>query len=174
MIKIVLLLTCFLSHSVYALEMPTQQEIREFKTSQQNHVEASKKLFQSNNEKDQKEGFIYLHRESDEGSAYSTGKIGWAYQMGFGVQKDLAKAKQLYESAAKSGMTYWQYLLAHAYEQGYLGFTKSEEKYQYWLNYEPKIHTAKYECWVANYYDMGIFPKSDRLLSLNRKLCNES
>lgn len=141
---------------------------------EQYHAEASRKLFQSKNEKEQKEGFLYLQREANEGSAYSTGKIGWAYQMGFGVDKNISKAKKLYESAAKSGMTYWQFLLAHAHEQGYLGFSKSEEKYQYWLNYQPKVHLDKYECWVANYYEMGIFPKNDPIYSINKKSCNES
>ena len=138
------------------------------------HTEASKKLFQSENEADRKEGFSYLLKESKEGSAYSTGKIGWAYQMGWGVSKDIEKAKSLYVSAANSGMTYWQYLLAHAYEQGYLGFEKSGQKYEYWLNFKPKVHNAKYECWVANYYEMGIFPKNNAIYNANQQACDES
>lgn len=138
------------------------------------HIEASRKLFQSDDETDRAEGFQRLLTESNEGSAYSRGKIGWAYQMGLGVKKDLDKAKLLYISAAESGMTYWQYLLAHAYQQGYLGLEKSEEKFKHWLNYQPKVQRAQYECWVANYYEMGLFPENDAIYTFNRKTCNEN
>jgi hypothetical protein len=172
--KIVLaLLTNFLFHGAYALDLPTQQEIENTIKREEMHVEASRKVFQSENNKDRKEGFSYLLKESNEGSAYSTGKIGWAYQMGWGVDKDIEKAKALYQSAAESGMTYWQYLLAHAYKQGYLGLAKSEEKHQQWLNFKPKVHIAKYECWVATYYEMGVFPENETVYSVNRRLCNE-
>jgi hypothetical protein len=169
-----ILLTCVIFQSASALDFPSQKDIEEHMKKEQMHTEASKKIFQSDNESDQKEGLNYLLKESKEGSAYSTGKIGWAYQMGLGVSKDIDKAKLLYISAAVSGMTYWQYLLAHAYEQGYLGFEKSEQKYQYWLNFQPKVHIAKYECWVANYYEMGIFPENNTIYKNNQKSCNES
>ena len=117
-------------------------DVAKFKVKEMSHIEASKMLFQSDSFQDQKEGFEYLAKEANEGSAYSIGKIGWAYQMGLGVDADLDKAKELYLSPARAGMTYWQFLLAHAYEMGYLGFIQSGEQYEYWLNFQPKIHIA--------------------------------
>lgn len=123
------------------------------------HTLASDQLFYSENEKEQKKGLAYLEEEYKYGSAFSAGKLGWAYKRGLGVEADLEKAKEFYFYAAKAGMTYWQFLLAHAYERGYLGFEKDQEQYKYWLNYEPKVHIAFYECWITDYYHKGIYPR---------------
>jgi len=157
-----------------ALELPSDKDMEDYLLKKQMHIEASQKLFQSDKEEDLREGFRYLLQESKEGSAYSTGKIGWAYQMGLGTPKNLDKARSLYISAANSGMTYWQHLLAHAYKEGYLGFDKSEQKSEYWLNFQPKVHIAEYSCWVASYYEMGVFPENSSIYLSNKKLCDES
>ncbi len=60
-------------------------------------------------------------------------------------------------------MTYWQYLLAHAYEKGYLGLDANIEMATYWREYEPKVHIATYECWVAKFYQDSIFPANEDL-----------
>ncbi|WP_421711505.1 hypothetical protein [Alcanivorax sp.] len=78
------------------------------------HMLASMKVFQSQNSEDRREGFLYLEQEAKEGSCYSAGKIGWAYQKGLGVEPDIEKAISLYKQAAECGMTYWQILLSHA------------------------------------------------------------
>jgi len=78
------------------------------------HMLASMKVFQSQNREDRREGFLYLEQEAKEGSCYSVGKIGWAYQKGLGVEPDIEKAISLYKQAAECGMTYWQILLSHA------------------------------------------------------------
>jgi len=148
-------------------------EYEDFMRKQEMHFDASKKLFRSENPDEIKKAYAYLQKETDEGSAYSAGKIGWAYQLGRGTEKDLKKAKELYLHAANRGMTYWQFLLAHAYQQGYLEFDKSDKEYKYWLNYEPKVHIAYYECWVLTYYDMGIFPTNEYQYKQNEITCNE-
>jgi len=138
------------------------------------HQLASIQLFSSENPEEMKLGFKHLESEYKNGSAYSAGKLGWAYQDGLGTEKNLKKAKELYEYAAKHGMTYWQYLLAHAYEKGYLGYQVDLEKSKYWLEFEPKIHIDHYECWVVNYYNNGIFPKNDTELNNYSEKCNNA
>lgn len=135
------------------------------------HMLASIRLFALDDPHQQELGFRRLEAEYEDGSAYAAGKLGWAYQRGLVVEPDLERAIELYEEAARSGMTYWQFLLAHAHEQGYLGFTPSEEQALYWLNMQPKTHIAKYECWVANYYRDGIFPRNDEQLARHEALC---
>lgn len=124
------------------------------------HVRASKLLFSSEDPQEQREGFEFLLAEYRAGSAYSAGKIGWAYQKGLGVEQDINKAVELYEYAAGSGMTYWQFMLAHAHEMGYLGLEQSNERRDYWLNFPEKTHVDVYECWVVFYYENGFFPQN--------------
>jgi len=138
------------------------------------HMLASLRLFQSKDNIEQRLGFSYLESEYEEGSAYSAGKLGWAYQRGLGVEPNLLKAIELYEYAALRGMTYWQFLLAHAYEKGYLGFEVDEEKAKYWFILEPKVHSAKYECWVANYYRDGTFPTNNMMLNFYQAKCEDA
>ena len=138
------------------------------------HVLASLRLFQSNDTDQQRLGFRYFESEYKNGSAYSAGILGWAYQRGLGVEPNLPKAIELYEYAALRGMTYWQYLLAHANEIGYLGFEADEEKAKYWFMLEPKGHSAKYECWIANYYRDGIFPANNKMLNSYQEKCVEA
>ncbi|RZV34546.1 MAG: sel1 repeat family protein [Chromatiales bacterium] len=144
-------------------------------SSQAAHMIASIDVFQSGDPVRQREGFKVLEGEySESGSAYAAGKLGWAYQQGFGVDQDLEKALELYNFAAERGMTYWQYLLAHAYEKGYLGLEVNEERAKYWREFKPKVHVALYECWVSTYYQDGTFPKSDELGSKYQKKCDET
>ena len=138
------------------------------------HMRASMQVFKSDNKEEQRAGFLFLKNEYESGSGYSAGKLGWAYQRGFGVQPDLKKAIKLYEDSAQRGGTYWQFLLAHAHEQGYLGFTPNKENATYWLDMKPKIHIAKYECWVANYYEDGIFPMNEEKLNYYDTECSKS
>lgn len=171
--KLLFLLIFLLSFQVYASDSftaPSQQELIDARLKQQKHIEASNNLFDKDPLK-QKSAFNYLRQEADSGSAFSSGKLGWAYQLGLGVKADLSKAKELYTFAANSGMTYWQFLLAHAYEQGYLGLPASPERKKYWLTYKPKIHSGLYECWVKNYYEMGIFPANEKAYQLNKNIC---
>jgi len=143
-------------------------------SDQATHRLASIQLFKSTDFKEQQEGFKTLEKEFNSGSAFAAGKLGWAYQHGFGVKKDLTKAIELYHHAAESGMTSWQFLLAHAYENGYLNLEKSNAKALHWLNFEPKVHVARYECWVVVYYEDGTFPANDSEYKKNNKLCNAS
>lgn len=113
-----------------------------------------------------------MKSEFEKGSAYSAGKLGWAYQKGLGVSPDLEKAKELYEHAAHNGMTYWQFLLAHAYEKGYLGYTKNHRQSQYWRTSQPKVHIDIYECWVHKYYLMKIFPPNAEIQKIYKKRCD--
>ena len=135
------------------------------------HILASWWLMNSNDPSLQKQGFNYLQEEYAQGSAYAAGKLGWAYQLGLGVEMDRTRAIELYEHAAKRGMTYWQYLLAHAYEKGYLGFVRSEERMSYWLNYEHKVHIDGYECWIAYFYQVGIYPRDTEAQKYNESIC---
>ena len=146
----------------------------EHEIAAERHSNASKALFQDTDESKYKEAFEYLHSEYKAGSAYSAGKLGWAYQKGLGVEPDLKRAIELYEFAANRGMTYWQYLLAHAYEQGYFNLGIDLEKKEYWLNQSNKVHRAKYECWVVTYYEMGIYPSAPDLKTLHEQRCNDS
>ncbi len=139
------------------------------------HMIASIDVFQSSDPTRQRAGFKVLESEyMDRGSAYAAGKLGWAYQRGLGVDKDREKALELYNIAAQRGMTYWQYLLAHAYEKGYLGLEIDDERAKYWREFKPKVHVAVYECWVSVYYQDGTFPESDELASDFQKICNET
>ncbi|WP_049721432.1 SEL1-like repeat protein [Gilvimarinus polysaccharolyticus] len=138
------------------------------------HVRASKLLFNSDDKNDHAEGFAILHSEYEKGSAYSAGKIGWAYQKGLSVDADLDKALELYDFAARRGMTYWQYMLAHAYEMGYLGLEKSDEQRDYWLSYKPKVHIDIYECWVEYYYSKGFYPENSDLEILYYEKCKNT
>ena len=114
------------------------------------HMVASIGVFQSDDPERQRQGFEHLQSEfSDTGSAYAAGKMGWAYQKGLGVEQDIGRALELYNLAAERGMTYWQYLLAHAYERGYLGLDVDNERAEHWRNFKPKVHIASYECWIA-------------------------
>lgn len=138
------------------------------------HMLASLRLFNTDDRSLQRLGFEALKQEYESGSAFSAGKLGWAYQRGLGVDPDLDKALELYEYAAKSGMTFWQYLLAHAYERGYFGLDANTEKGAYWVEYKPKIHVALYECWVASYYADGTFPPNEELQAQYQRVCEET
>lgn len=140
---------------------------------QASHSLASIRLFSSDDFHEQQLGFQYLVTEYEQGSYYSGGKLGWAYQKGLGVEEDLEKALNLYREAASHGMTYWQFLLAHAYQQGYLGLEQDAEMYDYWLNFNPRVHIATYECWVASYYSDGTFPRNERLQEEYQGLCED-
>jgi TPR repeat protein len=138
------------------------------------HMLASMKLFQTDNKYEQKEGFALLTKEANDGSCYSKGKIGWAYQKGLGVDSDINKALELYKQAAECGMTYWQILLSHAYQEGYLGLSVNPEKAKYWKEMEPKVHVVIHECWVALYYQDGTFPKDVAKEKHYQSLCDSS
>jgi TPR repeat protein len=137
------------------------------------HVLASLRVFKSEDPRQQRLGFRRLEREYEEGSAYAAGKLGWAYQRGLGVEPDLDRAVELYTEAASRGMTYWQYLLAHAYEEGYFGLEPDPERAAHWLNMKPKIHLARYECWVANYYSDGTFPEDEAKRAQYAQACRQ-
>ena len=139
------------------------------------HMIASLDVFQSDDPARQRAGFAVLESEYvNEDSAYAAGKLGWAYQRGLGVEENLDKALELYNVAAERGMTYWQYLLAHAYERGYLGLGSDLERAQYWREFRPKVHIALYECWVAIYYRDGIFPANEKLAGKYQAICDET
>lgn len=138
------------------------------------HILASLRLFNTDDSDLQNKGFDALEQEYKDGSAYSAGKLGWAYQKGLGVEPNLDKALELYEYAAESGMTYWQYLLAHAFEKGYLGLDIDKDRSDYWLKFKPKVHIAQYECWVAIYYADGTFPENEALRAKYQKICDET
>ena len=135
------------------------------------HMLASIRLFQSDDPAEMKKGLAIIEKEAEEGSCYSAGKLGWAYQHGLAVTKDLQKAKTLYERSAKCGMTYWQILLSHAHEKGYLGYRQDPIQATYWREMKPKVHTADYNCWVADYYRNGTFPPDDKELYHYANLC---
>jgi len=135
------------------------------------HMLASMRILKSPDFKEQQLGVKQLQTEFSEGSAYAAGKLGWAYQHGYGVAKNQEKSLELYHYAAKNGMTYWQYLLSHAYEKGYLGLEVDVEKAKYWLNYTPKVHIARYECWVSTYYENGTYPLNDKESKKYREKC---
>ena len=139
------------------------------------HMVASIDVFQSDDADRQRHGFEYLQSEfSDTGSAYAAGKMGWAYQKGLGVEQNIERALELYNLAAKRGMTYWQYLLAHAYERGYLGLEVDKERAEHWQNFKPKVHVALYECWVAIYYADGTFPENEELQAEYQDTCDRT
>jgi len=138
------------------------------------HILASLRLFNTDDPSMQRRGFEVLEQEYKSGSAFSAGKLGWAYQKGLGVVPDRDKALELYEYAAQSGMTYWQYLLGHAYEKGYLGLDPDPEKAADWITYKPKVHIALYECWVASYYADGTFPSNEELQTKYQEICDET
>jgi TPR repeat protein len=137
------------------------------------HMLASMQVFQSNDPELQRIGFLTLQQEAEAGSAYSAGKIGWAYAVGRGTERDKQRALEQYFVAANAGMTYWQFLLAHAYEQGYYGLPVDPEKATYWREYQPKIHIANYECEVSGNYERGIFPANEQLQNQYREACNK-
>ena len=170
---------CYRQGVVVDKDRERSNRLLEISASQGNqqaaHMVASIKVFQSGDPEKQEAGVEFLHREyTEDGSAYAAGKLGWAYQQGYGVDQDLNKAIELYEYAASRGMTYWQYLLAHAYEKGYLGFEIDDAQSTYWLRFKPKIHVALYECWVATYYANGTFPENEELRAGFQKICDET
>lgn len=138
------------------------------------HILASLRLFSTDDLSQQQAGSEALEQEYESGSAFAAGKLGWAYQKGLGVEPDGDKALELYKYAALSGMTYWQYLLAHAYEKGYLGLESDPVKAADWVAYKPKVHVALYECWVASYYADGTFPANHALQAVYQKICDET
>lgn len=69
-------------------------------------------------------------------------------------------------------MTYWQILLAHAYQEGYLGYPIDSEKSEYWRNFFPKVHRIVYQCQVASYYKDGTFPWNQEKYEENLAICN--
>ena len=142
-------------------------------SSQAQHNLASLQLFRTDDPALHVRGVEQLSAEYENGSAFAAGKLGWAYQLGLGVEADLDRALTLYLHAARQGMTYWQYLLAHAHEQGYLGLALDPEYTDYWLAYELKVHYGVYECWVAHYYDMGIFPDNAEIEAEFRERCDQ-
>ncbi|HNP64663.1 MAG TPA: tetratricopeptide repeat protein [Woeseiaceae bacterium] len=137
------------------------------------HMLASIQVLLSNDPVLHRKGFLTLQREADAGSAYSAGKVGWAYALGLGTEKDEQRALEQYFIAAKAGMTYWQFLLAHAYEQGYYGLPVDPEAATYWREFQPKVHVATYECEIAGNYKRGTFPANERLENQYREACSE-
>lgn len=136
------------------------------------HEWASLLTFHSLTPEEPAVGARMLQTEYDEGSPFAAGKLGWAYHMGYGVQQDDAKALMLYEYAAQNGMTLWQFLLAHAYEQGYYGLKVDTERAEYWKAFPEKIHTYVYECAVRDLYREGIsFPKRPEVESKYEARC---
>jgi len=143
-------------------------------SSQAAYIVAGIDVFQSGDINRQRSGFKVLESEYlERNSAFAAGQLGWAYQQGYGVERDLNKALELYNIAAGRGMTYWQFLLAHAYKKGYLGLEVNEERAEYWREFKPKVHVALYECWVSIYYQNGIFPGSEELAQEFQKVCDE-
>ena len=136
------------------------------------HSLASLQVFATDNRRLQEVGFETLKKEANAGSAYSTGKLGKAYALGRGTKRDPEKALENYFKAARAGMTYWQYLLAHSYEHGYYGLPIDEEQAKYWRELQPKTHYLKYECVIAGDYKLGIFPRDEELLEKFTRACN--
>ncbi|MES1952141.1 Sel1 domain-containing protein [Salinisphaera sp. S4-8] len=118
-------------------------------------------------------GVEAFQRQYEAGSAYAAGQLGWAFALGLSVEKDNEKALELFKTAASRGMTYWQFVLSHAYEQGYFGLEKDEQKSKYWLEYQPKRHIVTYECVVSAYYDKGFFPPNTKVAEEYRSRCDK-
>lgn len=139
------------------------------------HTLASLNLFVSDDNALQAEGFSALETEAAEHSAWAVGKLGYAKFKGLGTEADEAEALRLYRLAAESGMTPWIYVMAHIYERGLLGVESDLEKRQYWLDFEPKIHTGDYTCTIAYLYSVGqAFPTNDAVRNDYRTRCDES
>ena len=131
-------------------------------------------VFQSGNAARQKSGFEVLEKEFQRGSVYAAGIMGWAYQQGLGVEQDTQRALELYKYSAERGMTYWQYLLAHAFYNGYLELKASKERGDYWREMRPKLLDASYGCLVSKFYQVGIFPNSPNAMNEGNEDCDEA
>jgi len=142
---------------------------------QASHMIASIKAFNSADPEVQKEGVEAINREFDAGSKFSAGKLGWAYHLGAGVKKDDRRALELYKIAAEGGMTLWQFLLSHAYEQGYYGLRSDTTKSDYWRKYQPKVQVYSYECAVASLYREGrSFPNNIPIQQKYEAMCEDA
>ncbi|TNC83375.1 MAG: hypothetical protein CSH37_14560 [Thalassolituus sp.] len=88
------------------------------------------------------------------------------------MDPDIIKTKQLCEKAAACGMTHRHLLLAHSYQEGYLGYPIDSEKSEYWRNFSQKVHRIIYQCQVASYYKDGTFPWNQEKYEENLAICN--
>lgn len=151
------------------------KESIELGNSKASHILASANVFFSNDPNDWRAGLAVLEQEYQKGSYYSAGKIGWAHNIGRGTSKDGEKALHFYRIAASGGMTLWQYLLAHSYEQGYYGLEIDSEKTQYWKDYQPKVHTYDYDCAIHHLYSSGrSFPENKEVELEFKNRCESS
>jgi TPR repeat protein len=147
-------------------------EAHEMGDKQAGHILANLKVFRSNSKEEQKEGLELLKKEYQIGSKFSAGKLGWAYNAGLGAKKDEEKAFEYYKIAAEGGMTLWQYLLAHIYEEGYYGKKPDIQQVEYWKSYRPKVHVYTYECAVAQLYSGKVsFPENPEIENKFVGLC---
>jgi TPR repeat protein len=137
-----------------------------------NHQLASAFIFQPTSAEERSVGVRMLREEYEAGSAFAAGKLGWAYHMGYGVPKDDTLALRFFEEAARGGMTLWQFLLAHVYEQGYYDRAVDAVRSEYWKQYPNKVHVYTYECAVAELYAGGLsFPDRPEVAARFADLC---
>lgn len=62
-----------------------------------------------------KKGLVYLKKLHERGEPRASATIGWLYNLGNGVEKDLFKAQEYYETASKNGYSPAYYYLAWLY-----------------------------------------------------------
>jgi TPR repeat protein len=81
---------------------------------------------------DRARGFEWISKAADGGSALAWTWIGWAYQEGKVVSKDLSKAAAAWKRAAEMGDPVGAHALSLAYRDG-IGMPKNPNLRQFWI-----------------------------------------
>ncbi|MBA5248810.1 MAG: hypothetical protein FE834_04660 [Gammaproteobacteria bacterium] len=101
---------------------------------------------------------LFIEKGAKLGSHWGLNFLGWIYQNGFGVKKDIDKAIALYKKATNMGYLISMQNLAKIYEEGLEGVKKDKNKAEYYyqksLSIEPN-NRASLKSLVDLYIEQG-------------------
>ena len=104
--------------------------------------------------------FKYYFEAAEQGYVNAESKVGYCYENGIGVEKDVVKAFKWYSKAATQGYAQGECKVGYCYENG-IGVKKDVIRAFDWYSKAAAQGYAQGECNVGNCYENGIGVKKD-------------
>ena len=106
------------------------------------------------NKKDYNSAVQYYHKAAQAGKAFSQMRIGYCYESGQGVTKDIAEAVKWYRKAAEQGDSQAQHNLGYCYRNGY-GVTQDYYEAVKWYRKAAEQGHTGAQCNLGVCYELG-------------------
>lgn len=123
-------------------------------------IQLASMYHQRNRSDDRKNAIMWLRKSASKNNDLAFTWLGWMYQHGEGVDKDMKVGFEWYLKAAESGFADAQYDVANLYRRGegtQINFKEAEK----WYRMAASQNHSLAESSLAHYYEEGIVVKKD-------------